>query len=207
MLVDVADEDVDRARIVEGLGSAGAAVADIVLDPSASIQELPASFMRRARLFEVEKFRPTRPTLVYIGLAQDGAAFLLNQRPDQFHLMVAHAGAQLDGPADAVELARTFVHVTRPQNRRYLLVASVDELPWMPGLEGDAAKRADEQRHALTKILVPPGASPKTDGWDVDLFVVDGNSLDRLIVHVRKSGRMETECERLFDELSLAYAL
>jgi hypothetical protein len=199
--------EIDVARIAASLAATHADFARVVADPSTSWTELPAPFLLHTRIYEFEKFLPTRPLLVYVGWADDGTAFVLNQRPDEFNRMMARDGARIEDPGRAVELARTFVHVTRPQNRRYLLVSSVDELPWMPGLEGPAVARAQEQRRAVGAALAPPGATPAAGGWDVDFFVVDGNSLDRLTTHVAADGQVRVDTARRFDDLLLTYTL
>lgn len=194
-------EDEARGRLAAALRSQDEDAARFVADAAVTLEELPASFLARTRLFEAERFQPTRPTLRYVALADDGAAFVLTGDRAAFEAMLRHDGGRIDGPADAVELARTFLHVTRPQGRRYRLVTSVDEVPWRPGAEVSA------ERRAVADKLAPPAATPTASGWRVELCVVDGNSLDGVAVDVERGGGVRANAKRLIDTLTLTYTL
>jgi hypothetical protein len=194
-------EDEDRGRLAAALASKDQDAARFVADASVTLEQLPAPFLARTRLFEAERFQPTRPTLLYAALADDGAAFVLTANSSAFNAMFRHDGGRVDGPADAVELARAFLQVTRPQSRRYCVVTTVDEVPWRPGADVAA------ERRAVAEKLASPAATPIPTGWRIDLFVVDANSLDCVTVRVDRSGGVSATSQRLFDDLTLTYTL
>lgn len=186
-----------RQRIAAGLRQAFPDLARTVEADETSLERVPAPFLRSTRLFIAEKSLPTRPLLIHVGLADSGRVYLLNERRDAFNQMVKADGAIIADPGHAAELARLFLHLTRPQDRRYLLVATVDALPWMPG------SRPDER----AAIVRPPTVTPRPTGHEVELYVVEDNALKRARVIVSRDGQADAREEVFAADLPLAAAL
>lgn len=190
--------DAVREELVVGLQRQHPELARAVAEPGTRLTPLEAPFLGRTRLYEARKFLPTRPLLVYAGLQAGGPTFLLNERPEAFDEMVRADGARVTDEAAATALVRMRQEVTRPQDHRYLIVDSLDAIPFRDGSAADESLRG---------VVQPPCATRAGDGFEVTLFVVEDEHLDRLIASVSPSGHVALMTHTVADALPLVYVL
>jgi len=192
MVVDV------REELVNGLRAEHADQARMIAEPGTKLQLLETPFLGRTRLYEARKFLPTRPLLVYAGLQAGGTAVLLNGRPEAFDELVRTDGARVADAPTAAALVRTRQHVTRPQDHRYLIVDSLDAIPYRSGSTPD---------ERLRSVVHPPLAQPAGAGFEVTLFVVEDEHLDLLTARVSPGGQVALSTQTIASDLPLVYVL
>ena len=182
--------------------------AQLVTAPETQFQPVPTPFLTTSFVVQAQKFAPTRPILLYVGCGPDGQAFVLNGQPEEFNRMVHADGVHVRDAETAIELARTFLYVTRPQHQRYVVVSSITELPWRPNLEQDERNQRERATHEFGSVIRPPVAASRiTEGFDVSAYVVHQMSLIEVVVAVASDGRATTTNRTLATDLPFTYSM
>jgi hypothetical protein len=160
-------------------------------------------------ILQIDKLSPPHGIRLYIALAADHSeALALSGQPENFNRMVQASSLQLKNAADAGALLTLFVQTTRPGRKRFRLIESVSDLPFMPGDGSDpefAAKIAAAKKRAssLVKAMVIT-ASPH--GFAVEATVLKHQNLELMSAEVSQAKGVVASYTLLSDNLPLVYS-
>jgi hypothetical protein len=194
-----------RARIAEQLAEHYPGFSQAARDPQTAVRAVPAPF-ESARIWRFEKFLPTRPLIFYVGVTGRDQVLLLTDEPKRFNQLVARERAPRTA-AEAVARARLFDETTSKADQRHLLIQSVDEIPFRPGLNAAQAELRDQAKASLAPRIRPPRTVRLGNGgWRVTAYAIDDDALVEISFDIDRTGAIQARSHVLRDDLPLVYA-
>lgn len=183
-----------RSAVVAGLETAGeqelaARAGDPLSTGIVRLRELPGGAV--AGLFEAF---PHPSASFYAGVA-GGRVFCLTGAPDAFADMVQASGLQVTDEQTAAELARQYVETTRTFETFATALDSADDINWRTPPAPEVAAR-------LREAVRPPVAAAAGPGrYEVSLFVLHGDAVERRVLTVTADGTVTERTEDVFRNL------
>jgi hypothetical protein len=196
--VSSADDD-RRAVLVAAAAALGPRMADRPPDirPYA-VPGLGGRTVWRVRLEDLD-----HPVQVYVGLWPDGRARMLSDdQPAFLDLAEAH-GAEIADADTALGYVLGFLEATRAPSVIVRPVSEPGDIPWRPGSPDEEARRA---AFASGPGVAPPRVEETPEGFDVELWLVVDQRIQRNSFRVSADGSVAAEHHVVAADLPLPIA-
>jgi hypothetical protein len=187
---------IERARVDGAVAGSVSTLGELLANPRTTLERIDAPYLARSMILEARRFLPTRPQIVYFAVGPAGELFELVERPEEFNRLLVAEGLEVRSLDTARAIAIALIELTRPQDRRCLVVRSADDIPWRAD--------ADEAARARARQLVrPPAAWPERGAFTVSVMVLKDDDLVEETVHVPVLGALKRASKTLATNLPL----
>lgn len=186
---------ITREGIEPALRAVRPDIAELIPDRKLTqIEPVACPGLSRYAILSITHFSPYKPLLHYIGYSEGAKAIILSQDPEAFNAMAAADGSVAISTAkDAAAYAEAFLKVTRSLTKLTYVVHSAAEIKWMPnpGAADVARREKFEQEHGAE--ITAPKATANGAGFEVIVFRVLEQDVQRATVKVSKDGAVKAE--------------
>jgi hypothetical protein len=196
--VSTADDD-RRAILVAAAAALGPRMADRAPD----IRPFPVPGLGERAVWRVRLEDLDHPVQVYVGLWPDGRARLLSDDQPAFLDLAGARGAEIDDADTALGYVLGFLEATRGPSVIVRPVSEPGDIPWRPGSPDEEARRAE---FASGPGVAPPRVEETPEGFDVELWLVVDQRIQRNIFRVSGDGSVSAEHHVVAADLPLPIA-
>ena len=196
-----------QQQLKKALQSLNKQYADLLTDPMTEITVYDAPFLSRYQIYGVEHFDPYASVFFYVGFAERQRAYILTGTPENYVKMFKADGAVIAAVEPAARYAATYLDVTRSMKKLFYLVRSVDEVKFRPNLSGDEAQARAAFIDQYRPVITPPSATLTSQGYQVTLYAVREQALERHTLTVKKKGEIQDQLTVLAQSLPLVYGV
>jgi hypothetical protein len=187
-----------RTALAEALQRDYPDSAGFVRDPQTvlTLYELP--LLGDATIYRVYAYGAHHPIAFMVGLA-GGVAFPLTGKPDNFSALARAAAVAIETAAAARDYACAWLVTTRPPGRRFVIVAALDDIEFLPNPDAEDRARIAAFKREFGARLAPPIAVATNDAFRVTLYAVRERALELHMLTVRPDGSIDDVIETLTD--------
>lgn len=195
-----------RAELSDPLGSVDPMAAELVRRPDTQIQDLPAPYLRKYRLYRIESAGPPHRFVFTVAHAH-GRAWLVSANVQTFTHMIEDDGARLADAGQALQYVTTFLQVTRLGARVFFLLKRFADIPFLPELEEPYATRVSDLRERYEPLIRPPWVRAEGEAFQATAYAVMGRDLVALFIDVARDCRIQVRLDVLEQELPLVFVV
>jgi len=195
-----------RKQLTNVLKKIRAEDARLIEQADTDIKIHPASFLKQFKIYEIKHFGEYKPILFYVGYGGGQEVYHLTADAENYERMSKADGVALEGPEAAGEYVATYLEVTRSMSELFYLVNSVGEMRYFPNLSEAEQEVQTDIEAQYGGVVGPPQAEPLGEGYEVTIYAVREQSLERQKIRVGGDGEiMAVNIERLAEDLPLVY--
>lgn len=200
---DAPDDDVGRTISTAMRQQGHDAEASVASEDTARFTRVPAGFLGRWRIYQVDGGGP-HAVQFSVGVGADQVVLLTGNGP-AFGLMAQAAGTRITAPAQAVALARVYLRTTRPTDVLSYTVGNAGQIHFRPNLTGADAARRDAIVRRYRSVIAAPSARTASGGFTVTAYTVRDRALQRRTLNVSRTGTVKDDAKTLVDDLPVPY--
>jgi hypothetical protein len=197
----VTPADPEREQIAHALHPV---LAASVLDGTAEVNAYPVPGLQEDAVRRVRLESLDHPVQAYVGIWPDGGARTLSDDQPAFFALVDAVGAVIDEPEVALGYVLAFLEVTRGPSVVVRAITDAGEIRWRPGSPDEEARR---ESFLTGPPVEPPRVEATGDGFEVELWLVVDQRIQRNSFQVRHDGLLSAEHRVVAQDLPLPIAL
>jgi hypothetical protein len=195
----------DRSALATALADTEPEVTRWLDDPATTLQPYPAPFLARFAIGLVLYHTPYHVLGLYVAHAPGAPAYILSDEPQNFVAAALADPVNLETAEHAQAYATAYLETTRPSDELLYVVGSVDALRFVT-IPNEAEQQhitALKQKYAT--VITPPAARRAGDAWQVTVFAVRQQALERHVLRVTPFGSIEMKSEILEGGLPVVF--
>lgn len=196
---------IDPVTLSKALQSVNPEVAALTNDARTTITAYPAPFLRRYAIYSVLHKNPHHPVMFFVAYAPGRSAYLLTDAPDDFVQMARADGVRIDTPETAVAYANAYIDTTRGMDKLFYRIGAAAEARFRPELDDEETRAKEEFLRQYESALKPSNAVAATSGFDVTVYAIREQALERHVLSVAHDGQTSDEVTVLAEDLPLVY--
>jgi hypothetical protein len=188
-----------RERLIAGLRVSDSPRARLV--DKAELTVVPTDWLTGWQIVDVLNSTLAHPQRFYLALSADGSVVNLTGQPESFNRVISDARPRVVSAAVATDLAATFLDSTRDFVKYSYRIDGVDDIKWLPQLDGEAKQVRSRVEQAYGSKVTRPRADQVEGAWRFTIWMVNGNRLVRHDLQVAGGGVLSDTPQTVFEGL------
>lgn len=161
--------------------------------------------MNEYQIVEIERSTAKKHTLLYLGFGPGRELLPLTGKPENFSRLALADGVSITSLEEAGEFVEAYLQVTAKGGELFYRVDSVDEVMFRPNLEDEEAEQRSAFVDTYRPLIGPALVETAGDGYQVSLYAVREQALERHMITVSRAGEIEHTVMVVEDGLPLVY--
>jgi hypothetical protein len=179
--------------------------ADVLRAPETTLERYALAPLRRYALWQVYYPGDMHAVVFFVAYAPDGPVMSLTGQPDAFVELARADGLSIGDPASAVAYARAYLETTRSMAELFYLVASVDDVMFLPAPSDEERARIAAFRATYAEVIQPPSAAPDGPPFTVTIYAIREQALERHTLTVARDGAIADDVTTLATDAPTVY--
>ena len=169
-----------------------AELAAFLDNPLTLVEELPAPFLHRYRVFRVMPRHLSRPILRHVAGGDGLTTIVLGADPTSLASLLGADGSTLESAESAQAYTELLLELIAPRPGLFRILSGVGDIPFSENPEGEDARAQASAVASLTARVAPPKAARTAGGWEVTLWVARDGVIQRETLEISTTGALVT---------------